>query len=89
MHVGACEQSISQAQVYVALKLYRFTGYTVNREFFASGNFGGNATLKVGSIFTESYFRFFKDCQWRRLVGFIFRCVYFWPFQGGRELSEN
>ena len=22
------------------------------------------------------------------MVGFIFRCVYFWPFQGGRELSK-
>ena len=37
----------------------------------------------------ESYFRYFKGSQWRRIVGFIFLCVCFWRFQGGRELSEN
>ena len=36
---------------------------TVYREFFASGNFGENDAWKVCSIFTESYFRYFKDSQ--------------------------
>ena len=62
---------------------------TVYREFFASGKFSENTAWKVCYIFTESYFRYFKDSQFIRIVGFIFRCVYFWRFQGGRELSEN
>ena len=53
------------------------------------GNFGENDTLKVCKFLTESYFGYFKDFQRRRVVGFIFRCVYFWQFQGGHELSEN
>ena len=55
---------------------------TVYWEFFASGNFGENDAWKVCWIFTLSYFCYVKDSQWRRIVGFIFRCVYFWRFQG-------
>ena len=54
---------------------------TVCREFFASGNFGENDACKVCKLFTESYFCYFKDSQWRRMVGFIFRCVYFCDFR--------
>ena len=37
----------------------------------------------------ESSFSCFKDSQWRCIGEFIFRCVYFWKFQGCCELSEN
>ena len=59
------------------------------------GNFSRReilAKMRLGrcvKFFTESYFCYFKDSQWRSIVGFIFRCVYFWRFQGGCKLSEN
>ena len=37
------------------------TFMTVHREFFTSGNFGENDAWKLCQIFTESYFRHFKD----------------------------
>ena len=67
----------------------KFILHTVYREFFASGNFGENDAWKVCFIFTESNFRYFKNSHRRRIEGLIFRCVYFWRFQGCRELSEN
>ena len=76
----------------MSLKYYIFNhvqNNTVYREFVASGSFGKNDAWKVCFIFTESYFRYLKDSQYSCIAGFIFRCVYFWRFQTGREFSEN
>ena len=55
---------------------------TVYREFFVSRNFGENNAWKVCYIFTESYFRYFKDSQWRQIVGFIFSLCLFLAISG-------
>ena len=58
-------------------------------DFFVSGIFGENDAWKLCEIFTESYFPYLKETLLRLIVGFIFRYVYFWRFQGVRKLSEN
>ena len=50
--------STSIIKVYTDVRLEWGTVY---REFFASGIFGENDALKVCLIFTESYFRYFKE----------------------------
>ena len=44
----------------------RFWCTTVYREFFASGNFGENATWKACKIFTESYFLLFQGLSMKK-----------------------
>ena len=63
-----------------ACKYFQSIPYIGN--FSRGGNFGENAAWKVCLIFTEYYFREFKDCQWRRILGFIFRCVFFFAISG-------
>ena len=65
-----------------------FTGYHI-LGFFCVNKIFANDAWKVCYVFTESYFRYFMDSWWRGIVGFIFRCVYFWRCQGDHELSEN
>ena len=56
------------------------------------GNFSRRENLAKMTLWRcvkFSDFCYFKDSQWRLIIRFIFRCVYFWRFQRGRELSEN
>ena len=64
-----------------ALKSKQYINFLISG-IFASGNFCENDAWNVRQIFTESYFRYFKDSQWRHIAGFNFRYVYFWRFQG-------
>ena len=66
-----------------SIRIYRILG------IFRVGKFWRKGHLESMLNFHRVLFSLFQRLSVRRRVCFIFRCVYFWRFLGGRELSEN
>ena len=63
-----------------------YIGNFSRRGIFAKTTLGRCVKFSLSPIFAISRNRNENENE---IVGFIFRCVNFWRFQGGRELSEN
>ena len=62
---------------------------TLYRVFFAWVILAKMTRGRCVKISPSPIFRYLKGSQLKSKVGFIFRCVYFWRFQGSCEISEN